>query len=203
MAAAYIHPSALVESDAVGPGTRIWAFTHVLPGAVIGRDCNIGDHCFVEGGARLGDGVVVKNGNMIWEGVEIGDAAFIGPHVFFTNDLFPRSKRLPEAAARAAKKENWLVRTRVQHGASLGAGAVILGGVSIGEYSLVAAGAVVTKDVPAHALVMGAPARVRGWVCRCGLRLKWRGQRGACHACGLRYRRGSRGVELSAAGRGR
>lgn len=196
----YIHPKALVETNAIGEGTRIWAFTHVLKGAVIGRNCNLGDHCFVEGGASLGDGVVVKNGNMIWEGVRIEDGAFIGPHVFFTNDLFPRSRQLPEAAPRVAKKENWLVPTLVKRGASLGAGAVILAGITIGEYSMVAAGALVSRDVPPHALVMGAPARVRAWVCRCGVKLRLRGGRASCGACERRYRGGRRGFALVDAG---
>lgn len=191
----FIHPTALVEAEEIGEGSRIWAFTHVLKGAVIGRDCNIGDHNFIEGGASLGDGVVVKNGNMIWEGVTIEDCVFIGPHVFFTNDLFPRSRHLPEAAERSARKENWLVPTRIRKGASLGAGAVILAGTTVGEFSLVAAGALVTKDVPAHALVTGAPCKVRGWMCRCGLRLHFVRGRSACK-CGLAYRLGKKGVTM-------
>lgn len=190
----FIHPTALVETDQVGEGTKIWAFSHVLKGAAIGQHCNVGDHCFIESGAWVGDGVTVKNGNMIWEGVRIEDAVFIGPHVFFTNDLFPRSRHLPEAAPRAAKKENWLVPTLVKRGASLGAGAVILAGVTIGEYALVAAGALVTKDVPPHALVMGAPARVRAWMCRCGRRLRFVRGRATC-SCALRYSRTRKGVK--------
>jgi len=192
----FIHPTALVETDQIGEGTKVWAFAHILKDAVIGRNCNIGDHNFIEGGASLGDGVVVKNGNMIWEGVHIEDAVFVGPHVFFTNDLFPRSKQLPEAAERGSRKENWLVPTRVKKGASLGAGAVILAGVTIGEYSLVAAGTLVSKDVPPYALVLGAPGRVRGWMCRCGLRLRLARGRATCGGCGLGYRRGRKGIEL-------
>jgi len=190
----FVHPTALVETDRIGEGTRIWAFTHVLKGAVVGKHCNVGDHCFIESGAWVGDGVTLKNGNMVWEGVRIEDAVFVGPHVFFTNDLFPRSRQLPEAAERVAKKEDWLVPTLVKRGASLGAGAVILAGVTIGEYALVAAGALVTRDVPPHALVMGAPARVRSWMCRCGLRLRFVRGRATCD-CALRYSRTRKGVE--------
>lgn len=193
----FVHPTAVVETELIGEGTKVWAFSHILKGAVVGRNCNIGDHNFIESGAALGDGVVVKNGNMIWEGVRIEDAVFVGPHVFFTNDLFPRSKQLPEAAQRGSRKENWLVPTLVKRGASLGAGAVILAGVTIGEYSLVAAGALVTKDVPPYALAVGSPARVRGWVCRCGLRLRVTRGRAICE-CGLKYRASRRGVELIA-----
>lgn len=192
----FVHSTALVESNQIGEGTRIWAFSHVLKGAVIGRDCNIGDHNFIEGGAVLGNGITVKNANMIWEGVTIEDFVFVGPHVFFTNDLFPRSRFLPEAGARAAKKENWLVRTRVAKGASLGAACVIVAGVTVGEYSLVGAGAVVTKNVPPYALVLGAPARVAGWMCRCGLRLRIVRNRAKCE-CGLAYRKTKKGVSLN------
>lgn len=151
------HPTALVESDAIGEGTRIWAFVHVLAGAVIGRDCNVGDHCYIEAGAVIGDGVTIKNGVSIWDGVTIERGVFIGPNVTLTNDRRPRS--------RAA----WtLRRTVIREGATIGANATVLPGLTIGAFSLVAAGAVVTRDVPPHALVMGNPARVRGTVCRCG-----------------------------------
>src|SRR5215472_10236128 len=102
-----IHPTALVESEAIGEGTSIWAFVHIMPGARIGRDCNIGDHTYVEGGSSLGDGVTVKNGNMIWEGVTIADGVFIGPGVVFTNDRHPRSSRAP-ARGNSAPARDWL-----------------------------------------------------------------------------------------------
>jgi UDP-2-acetamido-3-amino-2,3-dideoxy-glucuronate N-acetyltransferase len=146
---AFIHERALVESDSIGSGTRIWAFAHVMPGAVIGSDCNICDHTFVEGGALIGDRVTVKSGVYLWDGVRIGDDVFLGPQATFTNDLFPRSRQPFE-----------LAETVVQHGASIGAAAVILAGVTIGERAMVGAGAVVTKDVPALAVVVGNPARV-------------------------------------------
>jgi acetyltransferase-like isoleucine patch superfamily enzyme len=147
----------------------------------------IGDHAFLETGARIGDRVTIKNQVMVWDGVEVGDEVFVGPGVCFTNDRAPRSPRmqLPPIARRYRDQQGWLATTRVEHGASLGARAVILAGVTIGAYAMVAAGAVVTRDVPAHALVKGVPAKQQGWVCRCGARLSatqsraWR-----CRHCG-------------------
>jgi acetyltransferase-like isoleucine patch superfamily enzyme len=166
----YIHPAALVETDQIGSGTRIWAFTHVSKDAIVGSSCNIGSHCYVESGVRIGDRVTIKNGNNLWAGVTIGDGAFVGPQVVFTNDLRPRSPRLPHAARRYSSQA-WLSPTVVEEGASIGAGAVILAGVSLKRFCMVAAGALVTKTVPAHALVMGLPARIAGWVCCCGEKL--------------------------------
>ena len=173
-AAVFVHPQALCESDEVGAGTQIWAFAHVMKGAAIGRDCNIGDHAFIETGARIGDRVTIKNQAMVWDGVEIEDDVFIGPGVSFTNDAFPRSPRmrLPAVATRYRSQAAWLLRTRVECGASIGARCVILAGVRIGAYAMVAAGGVVTRDVAAHALVAGAPAKRMGWVCWCGARLR-------------------------------
>ncbi len=166
----YIHPTALVETSDIGGGTRVWAGAHVMAGAVVGGRCNIGDGVFVESGAVIGSGVVVKNGCLIFAGITIEDCAFIGPGVVFTNDRFPRSRYLPAAAARY-DDESWLETTRVGYGASLGGGAVITPGVIIGRYATVAAGAVVTRDVPDHGLVAGSPARPWGWECRCGRKL--------------------------------
>jgi UDP-2-acetamido-3-amino-2,3-dideoxy-glucuronate N-acetyltransferase len=173
-AAVFVHPHALCESDEVGAGTQIWAFAHVMKGAAIGRDCNIGDHAFIETGARIGDRVTIKNQAMVWDGVEIEDDVFIGPGVSFTNDAFPRSPRmrLPAVAARYHCRDRWLLRSRVGNSASIGARCVILAGVRIGAYAMVAAGGVVTRDVAAHALVAGTPAKRMGWVCRCGARLR-------------------------------
>jgi acetyltransferase-like isoleucine patch superfamily enzyme len=181
----FVHPQALCESDHVGPGTRIWAFAHVMHGAQVGRSCNIGDHAFVESGATIGDRVTIKNGVMVWNGVTIEDDAFIGPGVLFTNDRHPRSPRMPEVAARYAHSENWLIPTLVQHGASIGAGAVILCGVTIGRFAVIGAGAVVTHDVTDHRVAVGNPARLVGWACRCGVPLKGKW---ACGQCRRRYR---------------
>ena len=185
----FAHATALIESDQIGDRTRIWAYAHVLKGAVVGEDCNIGDHCFIEGGAVVGSRVTMKNSNMLWEGVTLEDGVFVGPHVFFTNDLFPRSPRLAEAAYRY-QDHGWMSTTTIQTGASLGAAAVILAGTVIGAFSMVGAGAVVTKNVKPYALVIGNPARQIGWVCKCGQRLHFNDDAAASYAscaCGLEY----------------
>lgn len=150
----FVHPNGLCESASIGEGTRIWAFTHVLPGATIGQDCNICDHVFVENDVTVGDRVTVKCGVQLWDGVQIEDDVFIGPNVTFTNDLFPRSKQYPESFA----------RTVIQAGASIGANATILPGISVGRNAMIGAGAVVTKSVPPNAIVVGNPARITGYV---------------------------------------
>ncbi len=182
----YVHPNALCESIDVGPGTRIWAFAHVMEGARVGAECNIGDHAYVESGAVIGDRVTLKNGVMIWEGVDIGPDCFIGPGVAFTNDRYPRSARgnVPAITEHYADKDNWLVPTHLGRGVSLGAGAVIAPGVVIGDYAMVTAGAVVTRDVAPFRLVIGNPARTAGWVCRAGNRLLRAGDDALrCPAC--------------------
>jgi len=181
-----VHPTALVETDAIGAGTSIWAFCHLMPGAVIGRDCNVGDGCYIETGARVGDQVTVKNGCMLWEGVTVEDGVFIGPGVMFTNDARPRSPRAGHAGVRYAHA-GWLERTTVRRGASIGAAAVILPGLVIGAYAMVAAGAVVTRDVPDHALAVGNPARIAGWVCTCGRPLGLGDASARCDECGSMF----------------
>lgn len=151
---AYVHPNALCESDAVGEGSRIWAFAHVLPGASIGRECNICDGVFVENDVVIGDRVTVKCGVQVWDGVTLGNDVFVGPNATFTNDLFPRSKQHPPAYA----------RTLVEDGASIGANATILAGITIGRGAMIGAGAVVTRSVPPNAIVVGNPARIKGYV---------------------------------------
>lgn len=149
MAESFRHPQAIVESDRIGRGTRIWAFAHVLPGAVVGEDCNICDHTFIENDVVVGDDVTVKCGNYLWDGITLEDKVFVGPNVTFSNDRYPRSKQYPEAFDRIV----------VKAGASIGAGAVILPGITIGEGAMVGAGAVVVKDVPPHSVVRGDYAR--------------------------------------------
>ncbi|GAB3493893.1 acyltransferase [Amycolatopsis cihanbeyliensis] len=178
-----VHPHGLCESAEVGAGTRVWAFAHVLPGARIGQDCNICDGAFVENDAVLGDRVTVKNGTLVFAGVTCEDEVFLGPNVLFTNDLRPR--------AHVRKGPDELVSTVVRRGASLGAGTVVVCGIEIGEYAFAAAGSVVTAPVPAHAFVAGNPARHKGWVCRCGLRLD-EGLR--CAECGTCYARTETGL---------
>lgn len=147
----FIHGSAIVEPGAViGESTRIWAFVHILPGAKIGIDCNICDHVFIENDVSVGNSVTIKCGVQLWDGISIEDNVFIGPNATFSNDKFPRSKIYPEA----------FLQTVVQKGASIGANATILPGLIIGEGAMIAAGSVVTKDVPANALVMGNPAKL-------------------------------------------
>ena len=149
----FVHPSGICESDQVGAGTRVWAFAHVLPGARIGADCNINDHVFIENDVVVGDRVTVKSGVQLWDGIRLGDDVFVGPNATFTNDPLPRSKEYPESFA----------QTFVGPGASIGGGAVILPGVRIGRRAMVGAGAVVVRDVPAHAIVVGNPARIVGY----------------------------------------
>lgn len=146
----FVHPQGICESTDIGDDTRVWAFAHVLPGASIGADCNICDHVLVENDVVVGDRVTVKSGVQLWDGVRLGDDVFVGPNVTFANDRFPRSKQYPEE----------FLQTSVADGASLGAGSVILPGVRIGRAAMVGAGAVVTKDVPANAVVVGNPARI-------------------------------------------
>lgn len=146
----FIHEKALVEKGAqVGAGTRVWAFAHILPGAVIGSDCNLCDHVFIENDVTVGDRVTIKCGVQLWDGVHIEDDVFIGPNATFSNDMFPRSKKGFER-----------MFTFVKKGASIGANATILPGITIGKDAMVGAGAVVTKDVPPGKLVVGNPARV-------------------------------------------
>jgi acetyltransferase-like isoleucine patch superfamily enzyme len=184
MAAPTVHPTALVDSATIGDGTRIWAFCHVLPGAVIGRNCNVGDHCFVESNASLGDEVVLKNGVSVWNGVTIESRAFVGPNVAFTNDRAPRAKVF----------DSTVVPTFVREGASLGANATIVCGVVVGRYAMVGAGAVVTRDVPDFGLALGNPARVVGYVCRCAHRLSFSDHVARCD-CGRSYRQDQSRVE--------
>ncbi|MCC8625497.1 WxcM-like domain-containing protein [Xanthomonas vesicatoria] len=150
----FVHPNALCESDTIGEGTRVWAFAHILPGARLGRDCNICDGVFIESDVVIGDRVTVKCGVQLWDGVHLGDDVFVGPNATFTNDLFPRSRVYPEK----------FLGTIVESGASIGANATILAGTTIGSGAMIGAGAVVTRSVPPNAIVVGNPARIVGYV---------------------------------------
>ncbi len=154
MADWFKHPQALVESERVGRGTRVWAFAHVLPGAVIGEDCNVCDHTFIENDVVVGNRVTVKCGVQLWDGVRLEDDVFVGPNATFTNDPFPRSRQ--HLAAHP--------RTVIREGASIGANATILCGLTVGRRAMVGAGAVVTRSVPPHAVVVGNPARIVRYV---------------------------------------
>lgn len=149
----YIHPLADVTATQIGSGTRLWQFVVVLQGARIGNDCNVCAHCFIENDVIIGDRVTIKNGVQLWDGLRVGDDVFIGPNVTFSNDKFPRSKHHLDSP----------LVTEIESGASLGAGATILPGLKIGRNAMVGAGAVVTRSVPANAIVIGNPARIVGY----------------------------------------
>jgi UDP-2-acetamido-3-amino-2,3-dideoxy-glucuronate N-acetyltransferase len=184
----FVHPQGLCESTQVGEGTRVWAFAHVMEGAVVGSGCNVGGGAFVETGAAIGDRVTIKNHVLVWDKVTVEDDVFLGPNVVFTNDMRPRAafKMPPEA----------FLPTLVRRGASIGANATIVCGVVIGEGAFVGAGSVVTRDVPSYAVVVGNPAHPMGWMCACGERL---GDDLRC-ACGRSYRRGAADGGLVQAG---
>lgn len=172
-----IHSSADVQSRSIGEGSRIWQFCVVLEKARIGVDCNICSHVFIENDVVIGDRVTIKCGVQLWDGIKVEDDVFIGPNATFVNDLHPRSQPL-----------SWkLSSTLLCRGASIGANATILP-VTVGAWSVVAAGSVVTRDVPDHALILGNPGAQAGWACRCGQRLKFNGEHHARCSCGNSYR---------------
>lgn len=183
MSGYFVHPSSFVDAGAeIGPGTKIWHFCHVMPRARIGRNCNIGQNVLVSSGVSLGDNVKVQNNVSIYTGVLIDDDVFLGPSMVFTNVINPRSH--------VERKDEYRV-TRVLRGASIGANATVVCGVSLGRYCFVGAGSVITRDVPDYALVYGNPARQHGWMCHCGVKLLFHdgAPEAACQACNSRYRR--------------
>ncbi|MES1981094.1 MAG: WxcM-like domain-containing protein [Pseudomonadota bacterium] len=149
----FVHPSAICESETIGENTRVWAFSHILPNARVGSECNLCDHVFIENDVVIGDRVTIKCGVQLWDGVTLEDDVFVGPNVTFTNDPFPRSKKYPAT----------FLKTLVRRGASIGANATILPGITIGIQAMIGAGAVVTHDVPPYAKVIGNPARIVGY----------------------------------------
>jgi UDP-2-acetamido-3-amino-2,3-dideoxy-glucuronate N-acetyltransferase len=182
----FIHESAYVDDGAqIGAGTKIWHFCHVMPGAVIGERCSLGQNVVVMNGTRVGNNCKIQNNVSIYEGVELEDDVFCGPSMVFTNVLNPRSH---------VSRKHEYQRTLVRRGSSIGANATIVCGVTLGEYSFVAAGAVITKDVIPYALMVGVPARRAGWMCQCGERLNDSGV-GRCAACGTVYERRGDGID--------
>lgn len=182
----FVHALGVCESDDVGRGTRIWAFAHVLAGAVVGADCNIGDGAYIETGAVIGDRVTVKNQVMIFDGVTVEDDVFLGPGVTFTNDLTPR--------ATIKRHGLELLPTVVKKGATLGARVTVVCGVTVGVAAFAGAGAVITRDVPDRAFVVGNPARQIGWACDCGARLN----ASLSCACGRSYEQEGDGLKAVA-----
>jgi UDP-2-acetamido-3-amino-2,3-dideoxy-glucuronate N-acetyltransferase len=175
----FVHESSYVdEPSTIGEGTKIWHFSHVLKGSTIGRKCNIGQNVVIGPNVTIGDNVKIQNNVSVYEGVVLEDHVFCGPSMVFTNVVNPRSEVL--------RKDEYR-QTLVRRGASIGANATIVCGVTIGAYAFIGAAAVVTKDVPEFALMVGSPARRTGWMCRCGIKLALAGDAGKCSACGTSY----------------
>lgn len=172
-----IHESSIVDENVViGPGTKIWHFCHIQSGARIGKNCSLGQNVNISNNVTIGDGVKIQNNVSVYEGVELEDEVFCGPSCVFTNDLTPR-------AAYPKGRENYK-RTLVKKGATIGANATVVCGHTVGSFAMIAAGAVVTKDVPDYALMAGVPAIQTGWVCQCGQVLT---PELSCNRCGKQY----------------
>jgi UDP-2-acetamido-3-amino-2,3-dideoxy-glucuronate N-acetyltransferase len=177
-----IHPTAEVHSGNIGEGTVVWQNSIILGNAVIGNNCNINSHCFIENDVTIGNSVTIKCGVYLWDGIRIEDNVFIGPNATFTNDLFPRSKRYPGK----------FVETIIEEGASIGAGAIIIAGTRIGRHAMIGAESVVTKNITPHSLWYGNPARMKGYVSKCGTRLT---ETNECPQCGDKYALTKNGLE--------
>ena len=181
----FVHPTSVVDDDVeIGTGTKIWHFSHIQSGARIGKNCSLGQNVNVSNHVKVGDGCKLQNNVSLYEGVELEDYVFCGPSCVFTNDLTPRAK-YPKGSAGYKK-------TLIKRGASIGANATVVCGHTVGEWALIGAGAVVTSDVPAHALMLGVPARRKGWACECGELLP---AGLVCKSCGRRYRETDNGLK--------
>jgi len=177
----FVHESSYVDEGAeIGAGTKIWHFCHILPRAKVGERCKIVQIVLIASDAVLGNNVKIQNNVSIYTGVIVEDDVFLGPSMVFTNVINPRSH---------VNRKNEYKTTRVCKGASIGANATIVCGITLGRYCFIGAGAVVTKDVPDYALVYGSPARIRGWMCQCGEQLKFEDDTAVCEACGDEYRK--------------
>ena len=159
------HPTAIVESDNIADGTKIWHFVHVREGAKIGKNCIVGKSAYIDIDVEIGNGVKIQNFVSVYKGVRIEDDVFVGPSVTFTNDLYPRAFRWDEGK---------ITPTLVKKGASIGANSTVICGVTIGAYAMIGAGSVVTKDVPDYGFVFGIPAHLKGFVCQCGMKLQYK-----------------------------
>ena len=176
MSAPFVHPTSIVDDGvSIGDGTRIWHFCHVMPEAEIGSQCNVGQNVFVGRGVKIGNNCKIQNNVSVYEGVTLEDGVFCGPSCVFTNDPNPR--------AMYPKSADSYPPTLVRRGASIGANATIVCGVTIGAHAFIGGGSVVTSDVPGYALVYGVPARLHGWMCECGSRLEFEGPDSRCPAC--------------------
>lgn len=181
----FVHQSSYVDDNVeIGNGTKIWHFCHVQGGAIIGDNCSLGQNVNVSNNVKIGNGVKIQNNVSIYEGVELEDFVFCGPSCVFTNDLTPRAK--------FPKGRDSYVKTLVKTGASIGANSTIVCGNTIGKWAMVGAGAIITKDVPDHALMLGMPARQKGWVCKCGLVLS---EDLICNSCNRVYKKEEYGLE--------
>jgi UDP-2-acetamido-3-amino-2,3-dideoxy-glucuronate N-acetyltransferase len=192
MADYYLHESSYVDAGAsIGAGTKIWHFCHVMAGSQIGRDCNLGQNVFIASGVEIGNRVKIQNNVSVYTGVTLEDDVFLGPAMVFTNVINPRSH--------VPRKDEYQ-STLVRRGATIGANATILCGVTLGEYAFVGAGSVVTHDVPAYALAYGTPAQLQGWMCRCGERLplsiQAEAETATCPRCNTRYEKKDRKVQV-------
>lgn len=186
----FVHPTAMVDDGCeIGDGTKIWHYSHVQSGSKIGKNCVLGQNVNVGNNVKIGNFVKIQNNVSVYEGVELEDYVFCGPSMVFTNILNPRSE-FPQRGS------EFYVLTKVRYGASIGANATIVCGVTIGRFAFIGAGAVVTKNVPEYALVVGAPARVVGWMCRCGTKLNFAKSKAKCSKCQRKYQKSGKGIEF-------